>query len=58
MIYNDSKLYVLETNTLPGMTSASLLPKAFQAQGGTYSELLDILIASALKKGGSRSIHI
>jgi len=50
MIYNDSKLYVLETNTLPGMTLTSLLPKAFKAQGGTYSELLDILIASALRK--------
>ena len=54
MIYNDSKLYVLETNTLPGMTSASLLPKAFQAQGGTYSELLDILISSALKKSNNK----
>jgi D-alanine-D-alanine ligase len=52
MIYRDEKLHVLETNTLPGMTPASLLPKAFKAQGGTYSELLDTLIASALKKGG------
>lgn len=49
MIYCDSKLYVLETNTLPGMTSTSLLPKAYQAQGGTYSELLDVLIKVAVK---------
>ncbi|MDR0330650.1 MAG: D-alanine--D-alanine ligase [Chitinispirillales bacterium] len=52
MIYCDSKLYVLETNTLPGMTSASLLPQAFKAQGGTYAGLLDILISSALKRAG------
>jgi len=53
MIYCGSKLYILETNTLPGMTSASLLPQAFKAwRGGTYAELLDILIASALKRAG------
>jgi D-alanine-D-alanine ligase len=50
MIYGDSKLYILETNTLPGMTAASLLPKAFAARGGSYAELLDILLASALKR--------
>ncbi|GBU20130.1 D-alanine--D-alanine ligase [Fibrobacteres bacterium R8-0-B4] len=51
MIYSDSKMHVLETNTLPGMTSKSLLPQAFKAwRGGTYSELLDILLASALKR--------
>ncbi|MDR3013419.1 MAG: D-alanine--D-alanine ligase [Chitinispirillales bacterium] len=50
MMYDNSKLYVLETNTLPGMTSTSLLPKSFEAQGGTYAELLDILISTALKK--------
>ena len=52
MIYSGSKLYILETNTLPGMTATSLLPKAFKAAGGTYSQLLDTLISTALKKGG------
>ena len=50
MIYCDDKLYVLETNTLPGMTATSLLPQAFKAIGGTYSQLLDTLISSALKR--------
>jgi len=50
MIYDGSELQVLETNTLPGMTSTSLLPQAFKAQGGTYAGLLDELIASALVK--------
>jgi len=49
-MYDNSKLYVLETNTLPGMTSTSLLPKAFKAIGGTYAGLLDVLISSALVK--------
>jgi D-alanine-D-alanine ligase len=53
MIYADDKLYVLETNTLPGMTPASLLPKAFAAVGGTYGGLLDSLIAAALTKKSS-----
>ncbi|MBN1603864.1 MAG: hypothetical protein JW915_19795 [Chitinispirillaceae bacterium] len=50
VIYSNDILYVLETNTLPGMTSNSLLPKEFKAVGGSYSELLDILITCALAK--------
>lgn len=50
MIYSDDKLYVLETNTLPGLTKNSLLPKAFKATGGNYPMLLDKLIQSALSK--------
>ena len=53
MIYADDTLYVLETNTLPGLTPQSLLPKAFEAVGGTYSGLLDLLIATALAKKAS-----
>ena len=49
MIVKNDKIYVLEINTLPGFTSASLAPKSFSALGGTYSELLDILIDTALK---------
>jgi len=45
----DNKLYVLELNSLPGLTPASLLPKSFKAFGGTYPELLDILIQVAMK---------
>ena len=47
---NDGKLYTLELNSLPGLTANSLLPKSFRAAGGTYPELIDILIHSALKK--------
>ena len=56
MIYADDTLYVLETNTLPGLTTNSLLPKAFKAHGGTYGGLLDILISTALKKKNGNHI--
>ncbi len=48
MIVQDDTIYVLETNTLPGLTSASLAPKAFVATGGTYTQLLDILIETSI----------
>ncbi|MBN2189180.1 MAG: D-alanine--D-alanine ligase [Chitinispirillaceae bacterium] len=50
LMYADDTLYVLETNTLPGLTPNSLLPKAFRAAGGTYAGLLDTMIRTALAK--------
>lgn len=43
-------IYFLEVNTLPGLTSESLLPKAVQAVGGTFPQLLDHLIDLAISK--------
>lgn len=43
-------IYILEINTLPGLTSASLLPKEIKAVGSSYMELLEHLIELALKK--------
>jgi len=40
---------VLETNTLPGLTETSLLPQAAAAAGLSFPQLLDTLIANALK---------
>ncbi len=48
MIVKEDTIYVLEVNTLPGLSSASLVPKAFAAIGGSFSELLDILIETTL----------
>ena len=39
--------YFLEINTLPGMTSTSLLPKAAQAAGLEFPELIDTIIRLA-----------
>lgn len=41
-------IYVLETNTLPGLTKNSLLPKAAYVAGLTISQLLDKIIESSL----------
>lgn len=49
-IVRGGKPYVLETNTLPGMTPESLVPKAARAAGLSYAQLLDRLIALALNR--------
>lgn len=46
----DGIVYVLEINTIPGMTETSLLPQAAQAIGIPFPKLLDLIIESALKK--------
>jgi D-alanine-D-alanine ligase len=52
MILGPSGPVVLEVNTMPGMTVASLLPKAARAAGIPFSELLDRLIHLALEPEG------
>jgi len=49
MILADGQLYVLETNTIPGMTPTSLLPQAAKAAGIDFSQLLDKLIELSLE---------
>ena len=41
--------YVLELNTLPGLTATSLIPRSAAAKGISYSQLLDKLISCSLK---------
>ena len=41
--------YVLELNTLPGLTATSLIPRSAAARGISYSQLLDKLISCSLK---------
>ncbi|MFJ5716738.1 D-alanine--D-alanine ligase [Neobacillus sp. NPDC093127] len=48
MIQNDIP-YVMEVNSLPGMTKNSLLPKSAEANGIPYGELLDLIIENSLK---------
>lgn len=47
MIVNDKGIYVLEINTIPGLTPNSLFPKEAEATGISYSKLLDIIISNA-----------
>jgi len=44
MILRDREIFVLETNTIPGMTATSLLPQAAETAGISFSQLLDKLI--------------
>ncbi|MCC6442272.1 MAG: D-alanine--D-alanine ligase [Armatimonadetes bacterium] len=49
MIVNSHEIYALEVNTIPGMTPTSLLPRAAQATGISFPELVDRLIRLALE---------
>lgn len=49
MIWTQDHLYVLETNTIPGMTPNSLLPLAARTAGYDFGQLLDKLIELALE---------
>ncbi|MDA3834538.1 MAG: D-alanine--D-alanine ligase [Spirochaetales bacterium] len=48
MMVNGNDIYVLETNTIPGMTACSLLPLAAEKAGMNFSQLIDRLIELAL----------
>jgi D-alanine-D-alanine ligase len=49
-IIRDNDIYVLETNTIPGMTATSLFPQAAAAAGLEFPTLLDRLVELALEK--------
>jgi D-alanine-D-alanine ligase len=50
MMIKDGEIYVLETNTIPGMTATSLFPQGAKAAGIEFPALLDTLIKLALEK--------
>ena len=49
IIDNDDNYYFLEINSLPGMTSTSLLPVAAKAHGLSFNELVKVIIELAFK---------
>lgn len=49
IINNEGVPYILEVNTLPGMTSASLFPKSAASVGIDYSALIDMIIETSIK---------
>ena len=50
MMIRDQEIYVLETNTIPGMTATSLFPQGAKAAGIEFPDLLDTLITLAREK--------
>ena len=49
MIVTDKDVYILETNTIPGMTENSIFPLAARTAGLSFSKLLDRLIELAFE---------
>ncbi|MBU1118006.1 D-alanine--D-alanine ligase [Patescibacteria group bacterium] len=50
MIIRDGVPYVLEINTIPGLTPNSLLPKEAKVAGYGFAKMLDKMVELALKK--------
>ena len=49
MLDENNQIFCLETNTLPGMTSASLIPQEARAVGMSFEDLCEKLIQISLK---------
>jgi D-alanine-D-alanine ligase len=56
MILSKGEIYLLETNTIPGMTATSLLPQAAQAAGISFTKLLDRLIELGIDRHNSKNL--
>jgi D-alanine-D-alanine ligase len=50
MLDRNGRAYVLEINTIPGLTTQSLIPKAAEATGIGFPDLIDRIITAALNK--------
>ncbi len=50
-VADDGSLTINEINTMPGFTPTSMFPLMWAAQGVDYPELVDRLIATALRRG-------
>lgn len=49
ILAEDGQLYILETNTIPGMTPTSLLPQAAGVAGLDFTALIDRLLTLAME---------
>lgn len=50
IITDSGEPYMIEINSIPGMSSGSIVPKQVRAMGMTLGELYDIVIADTLKR--------
>jgi D-alanine-D-alanine ligase len=49
-MYDGRTPFVLEVNTLPGMTETSLLPKAANQCGMSFDQMVEKMLEGALEK--------
>jgi D-alanine-D-alanine ligase len=47
MLTDEGRVYILETNTIPGLTATSLLPQGAAAIGMDYATLINVMIENA-----------
>jgi D-alanine-D-alanine ligase len=50
ILNGDQEVWILETNTIPGFTSHSLLPKAAAAEGMDFAQLCEELVRMAMDR--------
>ncbi len=51
---SDNEIFILEVNTIPGMTSTSDLPMAAEAAGISFDELTHLMLQTAIEKSPSQ----
>ncbi|MBV9270538.1 MAG: D-alanine--D-alanine ligase [Candidatus Eremiobacteraeota bacterium] len=56
IVSREGRPYILEVNTLPGLTPTSLLPDACNAAGISYEALIDRLVAHALARAAAPAL--
>lgn len=49
MIVAKGRIVVLETNTLPGMTETSIVPRSAQEHGWSFNDLVRWMVEDALQ---------
>ena len=52
MLADDGNFFILETNTLPGMTNTSLVPKAAKAKGLSFEDFIEKLVVDSYVRQG------
>jgi UDP-N-acetylmuramate--L-alanine ligase len=52
--YDSAEPIILEVNTLPGMTSTSLLPNSARAAGISFDDLVEWILTDALRRHGAK----
>lgn len=55
IVDRNGEIYILELNTIPGLTETSLLPQQAEQMGFSFPELLEIIIQSGLNRNEQRS---
>jgi len=53
MLREDGELFVLEANSVPGLTETSLLPQAADAAGIDFDQLVERILSIALARGAA-----